>query len=52
MVQCFDWSIKGEKVNMDECFKEFTRAMAYPLTFTPFTRISTFDLENSLNLQT
>ncbi|KAF2576895.1 hypothetical protein F2Q68_00003616 [Brassica cretica] len=35
MVQCFDWSIKGEKVNMDECFKEFTRAMAYPLTFTP-----------------
>ncbi|CAF1706112.1 unnamed protein product [Brassica oleracea var. botrytis] len=51
MVQCFDWSIKGEKVNMDECFKEFTRAMAYPLTFTPVTRISTFDLENSLNLQ-
>ncbi|KAF3506372.1 hypothetical protein F2Q69_00004392 [Brassica cretica] len=45
MVQCFDWSIKGEKVNMDECFKEFTRALAYPLTFTPVTRISTFDLE-------
>ncbi|KAL0733078.1 hypothetical protein Bca4012_009288 [Brassica carinata] len=52
LVQCFDWRIKGEKVNMDGCYKEFTQTMAYPLTFTPVTRISTFNLENSLNLQT
>ena len=45
MLQCFDWSIKGEKVNMDGCFKEFTETMAYPLTFTPVTRISTIDSE-------
>ncbi|CAA7038106.1 unnamed protein product [Microthlaspi erraticum] len=45
MVQCFDWDIKGEKVNMDEWYKGFNQTMAHPLTLTPTTRISTLDLE-------
>ncbi|CAH8392692.1 unnamed protein product [Eruca vesicaria subsp. sativa] len=49
LVQCFDWRIKGEKVNTDECYTEFTQTLAYPLTFTPVTRISNFDLDKSLN---
>lgn len=45
MVQCFDWNIKGEKVNMDDRYKGFNQTMAHPLTLTPITRISTLDLE-------
>nr|QWK52343.1 cytochrome P450 705A22 [Isatis tinctoria] len=37
MVQCFDWRIKGEKVNMDEWYKGFNQTMAHPLTLTPVT---------------
>ncbi|CAH2051645.1 unnamed protein product [Thlaspi arvense] len=52
MVQCFDWRIKGEEVNIDEWLKGFNLAMAHPLKLTPVTRISTLDLKTSLKLQT
>jgi cytochrome P450 len=38
MVQCFDWSISGDKVNMEET-GDMTLSMAHPLKCTPFARI-------------
>lgn len=52
MVQCFEWKIQGEKVNMDDSYKGFTRTMAQSLTLTPVTRVSNLDMKTSENLQT
>ncbi|VVB00646.1 unnamed protein product [Arabis nemorensis] len=38
MVQCFDWRINGEKVNMEET-GDLTLSMAHPLEGTPVARI-------------
>ncbi|AEE76337.1 Cytochrome P450 705A22 [Arabidopsis thaliana] len=38
MVQCFDWRIEGEKVNMKEAVKGTILTMAHPLKLTPVTR--------------
>ena len=38
MVQCFDWRIKGEKVNMSETAGTIMLAMAQPLKCTPVPR--------------
>ncbi|KAG7630309.1 Cytochrome P450 [Arabidopsis suecica] len=38
MVQCFDWRIKGEKVNMNETAGTILLAMAQPLKCTPVPR--------------
>ncbi|CAA7049808.1 unnamed protein product [Microthlaspi erraticum] len=39
MVQCFDWDIGGEKVNMEEASRRAFLAMAHPLKCTPLPRI-------------
>ncbi|CAA7038107.1 unnamed protein product [Microthlaspi erraticum] len=52
MVQCFEWRIIGEKVNMDDRYKCFSKTMAHPLTLTPVTRLSNLELKNLVNLQT
>lgn len=52
MVQCFEWRIQGEKVNMDDSYKGFTRTMAHSLTLTPGTRVSNLDLNTSVNILT
>ncbi|EOA36131.1 hypothetical protein CARUB_v10012430mg [Capsella rubella] len=39
MVQCFDWTINGDKVNMEET-GEMTLSMAHPLKCTPVARIN------------
>lgn len=38
MVQCFDWKIEGDKVNMEEALGTMTVAMAHPLKCTPLLR--------------
>ncbi|KFK29143.1 hypothetical protein AALP_AA7G094400 [Arabis alpina] len=38
MVQCFDWKIKGDKVNMEEVAGGMNLAMAHPLKCTPVPR--------------
>jgi cytochrome P450 len=35
MVQCFDWEINGDKINMEEATGGFLITMAHPLTCTP-----------------
>ncbi|EFH57128.1 hypothetical protein ARALYDRAFT_901537 [Arabidopsis lyrata subsp. lyrata] len=42
MVQCFDWKIKGDKINMNEAAGKITITMANPLTcsLVPRTQIS------------
>ncbi|KFK33924.1 hypothetical protein AALP_AA5G078700 [Arabis alpina] len=35
LVQCFDWRIKGEKVNMEDTFEGVTLTMAHPLKCIP-----------------
>ncbi|CAA7038109.1 unnamed protein product [Microthlaspi erraticum] len=52
MVQCFEWRIIGEKVNMDDRYKCFSKTMAHPLTLTPVTRLSNLELKTLVNLQT
>ncbi|CAA7049819.1 unnamed protein product [Microthlaspi erraticum] len=39
MVQCFDWEIEGENVNMEETSGRMFLAMAHPLKCTPLPRI-------------
>ncbi|KAL1198235.1 Cytochrome [Cardamine amara subsp. amara] len=39
MVQCFDWEIKGDKVNMEEATGRSFLTMAHPLRGIPFPRI-------------
>ncbi|KFK39341.1 hypothetical protein AALP_AA3G231600 [Arabis alpina] len=39
MVQCFDWRIKGDKVNMKETVSGMILSMAHPLKCTPVPRI-------------
>ncbi|KAG2301602.1 hypothetical protein Bca52824_030253 [Brassica carinata] len=39
MVQCFDWKIKGDKVNMEEATGRAFLALAHPLKCTPLPRI-------------
>lgn len=39
MVQCFDWRIKGDKVNMNETPRSFTLTMAHPLKCTLIPRM-------------
>ncbi|CAN6809025.1 unnamed protein product [Brassica oleracea] len=38
MIQCFDWKIEGDKVNMDETLSGMVLTMAYPLKCTPIPR--------------
>ncbi|CAN6858199.1 unnamed protein product [Brassica oleracea] len=38
MVQCFDWKIEGDKVNMEEARGTMMVAMAHPLKCTPLLR--------------
>ncbi|OAO97437.1 CYP705A2 [Arabidopsis thaliana] len=38
MVQCFDWKIEGEKVNMNEAAGTMVLTMAHPLKCTPVPR--------------
>ncbi|CAA7015879.1 unnamed protein product [Microthlaspi erraticum] len=38
MVQCFDWKIKGDKVDISEAPGSVTLTMAYPLKCTPVPR--------------
>ncbi|CAA7021909.1 unnamed protein product [Microthlaspi erraticum] len=44
MIQCFDWRIKGDKVNMEETLSGMVLTMAYPLKCTPVPRISRFPM--------
>nr|QWK52336.1 cytochrome P450 705A23-1 [Isatis tinctoria] len=55
MVQCFDWKIKGDKVNMEEARGALVLTMDCPLKCTPVARTSSFlvpDLDMSQNSQT
>ncbi|CAH2079686.1 unnamed protein product [Thlaspi arvense] len=38
MVQCFDWKIKGDKVNMEEAPRALVLTMAHPLNCIPVSR--------------
>ncbi|CAA7022396.1 unnamed protein product [Microthlaspi erraticum] len=38
MVQCFDWEVNGDKVNMEEAAGRFFLTMAHPLICTPLPR--------------
>ncbi|CAH8382298.1 unnamed protein product [Eruca vesicaria subsp. sativa] len=38
MVQCFDWKIEGDKVNMEEATGRALLALAHPLNCTPLPR--------------
>ncbi|RID70789.1 hypothetical protein BRARA_C02773 [Brassica rapa] len=38
MIQCFDWEIEGDKVNMDETLSGMVLTMAHPLKCTPIPR--------------
>ncbi|CAG7901626.1 hypothetical protein BRARA_G00773 [Brassica rapa] len=38
MVQCFDWKIEGDEVNMEEARGTLTLTMAHPLKCTPLLR--------------
>ncbi|KAJ4888352.1 hypothetical protein Rs2_28100 [Raphanus sativus] len=40
MVQCFDWKIEGDKVNMEEATGRALLALAHPLNCIPLPRIS------------
>ncbi|KAG7632021.1 Cytochrome P450 superfamily [Arabidopsis suecica] len=51
MVQCFDWRIKGEKVNMSETAGTIMLAMAQPLKCTPVPRTLNL-LPSSLHIPT
>ncbi|CAH2053248.1 unnamed protein product [Thlaspi arvense] len=42
MVQCFDWRIKGDKVNMEETVQGMNLTMVHPLTCTPVPRTKPF----------
>ncbi|EOA23828.1 hypothetical protein CARUB_v10017044mg [Capsella rubella] len=48
MVQCFDWKIKEDKVNMEETTAGMNLAMAHPFKCTPVVRNDplTLNLEN------
>nr|QWK52341.1 cytochrome P450 705A37 [Isatis tinctoria] len=50
MVQCFDWEIKGEKINMEEAAGRIFLNMAHPLKCTPSPRFLIHSLP--FNLQT
>ncbi|KAF8081729.1 hypothetical protein N665_0869s0011 [Sinapis alba] len=38
MIQCFDWKIEGDKVNMEEALSGMVLTMAHPLKCTPILR--------------
>lgn len=42
MVQCFDWKIKGDKVNMEETFEGLNLSMVHPLKCMPVPRTQPF----------
>ncbi|KAL1197397.1 Cytochrome [Cardamine amara subsp. amara] len=42
MVQCFDWRIKGGKVNMEEIFEGLSLTMVHPLKCTAVPRTMPF----------
>nr|QWK52332.1 cytochrome P450 705A32-1 [Isatis tinctoria] len=46
MVQCFDWRIKGDKVNMEEAVGGMNLAMAHPLKCIPVARTPNFLASN------
>ncbi|KAF8090636.1 hypothetical protein N665_0470s0003 [Sinapis alba] len=48
MVQCFDWKIQGDKVNMEEATGRTFLALAHPLNCTPLPRIMINPLPSNL----
>ncbi|CAN6811527.1 unnamed protein product [Brassica oleracea] len=48
MVQCFDWEIKGDKVNMEEAGGRIFLGMAHPLECTPSPRALNHPLPSHL----
>ncbi|CAA7013205.1 unnamed protein product [Microthlaspi erraticum] len=42
MVQCFDWRVKGDKINMEETLGGLILTMATPLECTPVPRLGPF----------
>nr|QWK52333.1 cytochrome P450 705A32-2 [Isatis tinctoria] len=46
MVQCFDWKIKEDKVNMEETLSGMVLTMAHPLKCTPVPRICSFPVRH------
>ncbi|WZZ61387.1 hypothetical protein YC2023_061494 [Brassica napus] len=55
MVQCFDWKIKSDKIDMEEAPRALVLTMARPLMCIPVARtcrLQVPDLEMSLNSQT
>ncbi|CAH2053250.1 unnamed protein product [Thlaspi arvense] len=46
MVQCFDWRIKGDKVNMEESLSGMVLTMAHPLKCTPVPRLCSFPVRH------
>ncbi|KAL1197717.1 Cytochrome [Cardamine amara subsp. amara] len=42
MVQCFDWKISGDKVNMEETYEGMNLSMVHPLKCTPIPRTQPF----------
>ncbi|KAF3605445.1 hypothetical protein DY000_02049729 [Brassica cretica] len=48
MIQCFDWRIKGAKVNMEETLSGMVLTMAHPLKCIPVPRIYRRDKETKV----
>uniref|UniRef100_A0A0D3CI57 Cytochrome P450 n=2 Tax=Brassica oleracea var. oleracea TaxID=109376 RepID=A0A0D3CI57_BRAOL len=46
MIQCFDWRIKGAKVNMEETLSGMVLTMAHPLKCIPVPRICSFPVHH------
>ncbi|KFK39878.1 hypothetical protein AALP_AA3G300300 [Arabis alpina] len=48
MVQCFDWKIEGDKVNMEEAPRALVLTMAHPLKCIPVSRtLKPFNFEST-----
>ncbi|CAN8258709.1 unnamed protein product [Cochlearia groenlandica] len=47
MVQCFDWEIKGDKVNMEESPRALVLAMVHPLECIPVARNLPFNFKSA-----
>ncbi|CAN6883327.1 unnamed protein product [Brassica oleracea var. botrytis] len=46
MIQCFDWRIKGAKVNMEETLSGMVLTMAHPFKCIPVPRICSFPVHH------
>ncbi|VYS57986.1 unnamed protein product [Arabidopsis thaliana] len=50
MVQCFDWKIEGDKVNMEETYGGMNLTMVNPLKCTPVPRTQPFSFTSNLEI--